>query len=398
MNLFVKGVQFRNKGAHLMLQAVREETERWPMNVSLAVSPRTGTWQQRRAASVMDHAWFESRRIAAVGPVSAALASVLPGTMRRRLRWVADKDIAGVLDASGFSYSDQWGAAGVERMVYRCRWWKRRGVPIVLLPQAYGPFSTARIRSAFRELATLSDLVYVRDETSARHVAELVDDPTKLRDAPDFTSLVKGKIRPSHASTAGRPCIIPNYRMVDKTEGPTAAAYVEFLVACTQRILDARLEPFVLIHDHGKDQELVATLEQRLGHRIQTVVEDDPVHVKGVVGQASFVIGSRFHGLVSALTQGVPCIGTSWSHKYEELFASFGMELMLVGAETMSSADTARFVMDIILDSPERQRLSERALGVARDQRTQVQAMWSEVRTLLGVPSASSAVAAVGAE
>lgn len=397
MNIFLKGIQFRNKGAHLMLQAVREETERWPLDVKLAVSPRTGTWRERRAAGIEDHAWFESRRIRPVGPISAKMADLIPGGVRRRIHWIADREIEGVLDASGFSYSDQWGAAGVERMVYRCQWWKRRGVPIVLLPQAYGPFGTPRIQKAFRELASLADLIYVRDSISEAYVRELADDPAKIKPAPDFTSLVEGRVRPTHAALAGRPCIIPNYRMLDKTGAAAAAAYVDLLAACAQRIVDAGLEPFVLIHDLGQDRELVSILEERVGRRMEIVVEDDPVHVKGVVGQASLVVGSRFHGLVSALTQGVACVGTSWSHKYEQLFHEFGMGTMLIPKDAMGSADAVHRVLDAVLDPQERQRLSTHALAVARTQRNQVDAMWREVRSVLGVPQESQLTDAVRA-
>ena len=35
--------------------------------------------------------------------------------------------------------------------------------------------------------------------------------------------------------------------------------------------------------------------------------------IKGMLGNCSFVISSRYHGLINALSQGVLCIATSWS-------------------------------------------------------------------------------------
>ncbi len=390
MKLYVKGVQFRNKGAHLMLQAVREETARWPFAVTLATNPRKGTRRQRQEAGMLDHAWFESSRIPAFGPATAFLGNLLPLPVRRGFGFMADKEITGVLDASGFSYSDQWGAAGIERMVYRCRWWHRRRIPVVLLPQAFGPFTTERIRSAFRELAELASVIWVRDRHSGDHIRGLGVAEEKLRYAPDFTCLVSGATRAEHSHLFGRPCFIPNYRMIDMTGPEVARAYVSFLVACARMCIDAGLEPVMLIHDQGRDQELVDVIEQKLHRPLTTVVEDDPLIVKGLVGKASFVVGSRYHGLISALTQGIACIGTSWSHKYEELFRSFACEPLLVPSCRLGDADAPGSVMNLVLEPGQRLQWSQRAQTVSADHARRTREMWREVRALLGVSAPSS--------
>jgi polysaccharide pyruvyl transferase WcaK-like protein len=46
---------------------------------------------------------------------------------------------------------------------------------------------------------------------------------------------------------------------------------------------------------------------------------------KALIGRFEYLVSSRFHSLVFGFSQGVPGIAVSWSHKYRELLALFGM-------------------------------------------------------------------------
>ena len=50
--------------------------------------------------------------------------------------------------------------------------------------------------------------------------------------------------------------------------------------------------------------------------RINIVQETDSLCIEGIIGASDGVIGSRYHGLVNALSQGVVALAVNWSHKY----------------------------------------------------------------------------------
>lgn len=86
---------------------------------------------------------------------------------------------------------------------------------------------------------------------------------------------------------------------------------------------------------------------ENTGKSIPIVSETDPLKIKGILGASKGTLGSRFHGLVSALSQGVPSIATGWSHKYQMLFQDYdfedGLSDVLIGDDVIiASANKTR--------------------------------------------------------
>lgn len=82
----------------------------------------------------------------------------------------------------------------------------------------------------------------------------------------------------------------------------------------------------MLNHEGFRDKDLCYQINAVNETKIPVVSGITAQEVKGLIGNSHTVISSRFHGVVSALSQGVPCLATSWSHKYEMLFKDFGQE------------------------------------------------------------------------
>jgi hypothetical protein len=366
----IKGINFDNHGAAMMLLAARE---------------RVGDVNRLAAVAASDYDVRASyglyQIIRRAGPVNLnPLIERVPARLRRRIGLVTDGEIDAVLDASGFAYGDDWGAAKIRDRLYPAldrR--KRTGMPVILLPQAMGPFEKEDVRKAFARVIDEASLVFVRDASTQAYVEGTFGARANVRRCPDFTIGLQGLRDPRHAKFVGRPAIVPNHMMVRNADATTRTLYVDLLAASAAAARKAFGEPFVALHDARQDSALAAELSERLG-KLDQLTEHRPQVMKGVLADSAVVIGSRFHALVGALSHGTPVVAFGWSHKYAELLTDFGCPEALVAVETGAEEKVHDLFKALITNRPKYSaRLQDRAAGL----KAQVATMWDHVAETL---------------
>jgi colanic acid/amylovoran biosynthesis protein len=198
--------------------------------------------------------------------------------------------------------------------------------------------------------------------------------------APDFTNLVQG-IKPSYLDDiAGKCCIVPNQRMLDKTSQEVSKAYISLLVSGIKYLQLKGLEAFLLIHEEN-DIAIANILQSKLDQPILMIKETNPLILKGILGNCYLVIGSRFHSLISAFSQGVPCVGAGWSHKYKILFKDYGCSNLLVNLN--NNSQNILDLLDLLINETKRTEIIQNINYNADIQKTLARQMWDEVRAEL---------------
>ena len=99
--------------------------------------------------------------------------------------------------------------------------------------------------------------------------------------------------------------------------------------------------------------------------------------IKGILGACEGTIGSRFHGLVSALSQGVPSLATGWSHKYKMLFADYDFPEGLIDI-TSSQLDICNKI-DLIINSDSKKEIKSRIKVKSQKMKELSTEMWVDV-------------------
>jgi len=252
------------------------------------------------------------------------------------------------IDISGFSYGDVWGVGGFGRILQVIDYCKQYDKPALFLPQAWGSFDNPHVKNAVRKLLSGKCVsFYSRDESSCRHLEEALDKPKGfITSYPDIAFRFQGgtqkqgeQILRNMGCSMKRPIvgISPNMKVFERVAGKkTGNEYLQALVKLVKYCLENHDVDVVLqankICKYGNRMDdrylcsLIAASVSRADRCFMTRDSLTAEATKALIGQFDYIIGSRFHSLVFAFSQGVPGMAVSWSHKYRELFSLFGME------------------------------------------------------------------------
>ncbi|WP_306520525.1 polysaccharide pyruvyl transferase family protein [Rheinheimera sp.] len=338
MIIEIRGVQFVNKGAELMLHAVLEQINQHFPQAQVALAPnKNSPYRQRAALGALQKIPLRFR-----GRDFNLLSYYLPKKLRQFLTSfigvVFEADIDLVLDASGFAYGDQWGGRNVTVLCNEIKRLAQKHKGYILLPQAFGPFQREKDRQALAAALPQAWLVCARDQASFRHLSSCLESSNNLYQFADFTNLVKPLSPPeltAQAIAAKRCLIIPNNAMLSAKNHNQQwrEHYLDVLKLAIQTAQQQGMTAVLLNHEGQADAALCQQLSQAFSPTLKVVNEADPRVVKGWIATSALVFCSRFHGCVSALSSAVPCIGTSWSHKYEALFSEYQQAEFLIGPD-----------------------------------------------------------------
>ncbi|MCC5851838.1 MAG: polysaccharide pyruvyl transferase family protein, partial [Alkalimonas sp.] len=321
----IKGVQFRNKGAYLMLLACLDGLRALPQ-MELVLSPgpnlpyperaRLGAWQKLsfRRKGLDLTPW--------IGRLPSPIIRLF-----HRYGMVTEQQVDAVLEASGFAYGDQWPLQFLQNTAREVERFAKAGKPFIFMPQAFGPFKSEASKAAMRQIIQHARLIFVRDAVSKQHLESCLSPlPAHVVQCPDFTIGLK----PASLPEVGQPyaVLIPNNKVISPFHHANAEQlkddYLAAFVQAADQLHQAGYQVKLVNHEGKEDAELCQHIQARAQHA-EVVEIEDPLAMKAYIGGASLVVSSRFHGAINALSQGVPCIATSWSHKYREMMQDFGM-------------------------------------------------------------------------
>lgn len=320
----IVGGGFTNRGAELMVDACCQELASAPY-LSPSIHWSCGKYEDRAVRGLKSVVELQK-----LGVFGSQISSVIPQKYRERLGIVGLSEVNAVLDIAGFAYSDQWGAGPASVMARRTKKRKKKGERYFVLPQAFGPFNNQAVKDSVKDYLDAAELIFVRDKISLEHVTGLMGSgDSRIKLSPDFTCLLKPRER-ARLFPDDYACVVPNCRMIDPKHGAAGDAYIGLLSRGIECLSSLGLRVILVNHEGAGDLALARKLHEKFPNKTELLRGGSGLKLKAIFSNSVMMIASRFHAIVSGMTQEIPVIGTSWSHKYKELYDDFGVPELLL--------------------------------------------------------------------
>ena len=234
---------------------------------------------------------------------------------------------------------------------------------LVLLPQTYGPYNSWIARKLALFIMSKASKVYARDKESLELVKLMLGtktNSTRISFCPDVAFALKPfapNRRVVDSELPAKDCALVGINVsgllwiggyTEKNMFDLSVDYPSLMRELILQILNnLQIEVLLVPHTFGdaRESDLLACLELLSSlpsenrcrvHLVNGVCE--PNEIKSIIGGCDFMIGSRMHACIAALSLCIPCVGIAYSRKFHGVFESVGVEKMNFDARTLSSS------------------------------------------------------------
>ena len=258
-------------------------------------------------------------------------------------RFLAKNKINALVDISGFSLSSKWGNYVPYHYIDKIKLAKKYNIPVYLMLQSFGPFDYTpdimpEIKLILSDILQYPRIIFAREREgfdmlenifalhNVKLSADLVLQNSGIDDENIFNSRPVLNI-PNVDSDTPLAGIVPNMRCLDK-----GRANHDKIFAIYQSIIKYILSQgfkIVLFRHSREDLEFCRIIKSFFPSDNNIILIDkefSSLEYNQFVKKFKFLICSRFHGLVHAYKNIVPCIALGWAVKYRELAENLGQQ------------------------------------------------------------------------
>ncbi len=263
------------------------------------------------------------------------------------------------IDLAGFIYSQSHNksirsAEAAKITAHNAQFFKERGALTITAPQTFGPYRNHpddRLNVAMKIMFEQMDRLYVRDPLSAEYLNSIHPDTQSLsiKVVPDTAFLYKPKSlekglrllskKGLNTKEKRNPIVglVINRQIYDRDP-----SYIDLMKGIIRFFKSKNAQVVLIPHEHGRygrkekddqflsnllsKEEEIATLSVNKLWKFPSRKEIEYIGaIEAAICSLDFLVSGRFHGALRGLSEAIPTLALSWSHKYETLFQSLDL-------------------------------------------------------------------------
>ncbi|XME02190.1 polysaccharide pyruvyl transferase family protein [Lachnospiraceae bacterium C1.1] len=234
-----------------------------------------------------------------------------------------------IIDISGFNLGKKWSKDIQESYLDNIRIAKKYNIPIVLMPQSFGPFDypdeNRHILYEIEELLPYARKIYAREKEGYNMLTDIfhlknVDLSTDLVLQNSGINIENIYLNPTKKSVLqigdNAVGIVPNAQCF---KHGNKVRILDIYRQIIKTLLEQEKRIYVFRHS-SEDVEVCKEIYDLFPDKLELINNDfSCLEYDEFVKQFDFLICSRYHGIVHAFRNGIPSILLGWAIKYFEL-------------------------------------------------------------------------------
>lgn len=340
-NIIIAGGGLVNKGAQAMtLICVCELKKRFPGHRMVLL-----TWDASPAARKR-HALYDLELLE-VPPLKFSRAAKNPALRAAYFLRYGDgfrksdsiyRNTDLFVDISGYAIGSNWDPKVCNDYLDCIEHALAYDIPVYLLPQSFGPFDYENeaglaIDKRTRRLFPGVKQIFAREQEGYDALVNrygltnvtLTHDMVLSSRIEDYSPALREKpVFRLPEIPENSVVLIPNVRVGDSGVNDPLTVYT----TAARSALEKGLYVYITYHS-TQDRELCTAVKAAFGDDDRVVLlehDHSCMEFNELVKKFRFAIASRFHAIVHALKNGVPCVALGWATKYGNLMGLFGQE------------------------------------------------------------------------
>ena len=266
-----------------------------------------------------------------------------------------------VVDISGYALTSKFALRGTYRYIRHINMARKRGIPVILMPQSFGPFeyTNEKVKRLVSDALNSAKCIFAREAEGIaalanigvnQNVRQSVDLVLQSREVDWRCVFTKEPILSIQIlQTKNNVAIIPNtqlYRYGEKNQ--ILQLYYIIIETLLKRGKD------IYIFRHSNDLAACEDIYEMFAnsknvHLIRQ--EMSCLEYSKFISQFDFIVASRFHSIVHAYREGIPAFILGWASKYYNLAALVQQEKYVFDVTNMAADNKITMIKQLELMS-----------------------------------------------